>query len=221
MEVGYYLVSRPFPEAKFFSTWFLWYVFLDNTSSKLLLFIFLLDETEMAQNNSVFVFVWKTSNNSHGGPNLIIDMNQVTNLKSLGFYMEKIGNWLGVSTSLWSQYFCNRPFCGRRCCKLVFVSVIAEADDSPGPTRWSFLLSPPVSLFGEQSFYFLLNRWLLAFINQLFAIFAESINDFTVSFQWRKYWLGFKFAKNISDIEIIRRGENSNFGDIFVGYMYT
>ena len=74
---------------------------------------------------------------------------------------------------------------------------------------------------GEQSFYFLLNRWLLAFINQLFAIFAESINDFTVSFQWRKYWLGFKFAKNISDIEIIRRGENSNFGDIFVGYMYT
>ena len=101
----------------------------------------------MAQNNSVFVFVWKTSNNSRGGPNLIIDMNQVTNLKSLGFYMEKIGNWLGVSTSLWSQYFCNRPFCGRRCRKLVFVSVIAEADDSPGPTRWSFLLSPPVSLY--------------------------------------------------------------------------
>ena len=43
----------------------------------------------MAQNSSVFAFVWKTSNDSRGGPNLIIDMNQVTNLKSLAFTWKK------------------------------------------------------------------------------------------------------------------------------------
>ena len=43
----------------------------------------------MAQNNSVVVFVQKTSNDSLGIPNLKIDMNQVTNLKSLCFYMKK------------------------------------------------------------------------------------------------------------------------------------
>ena len=47
------------------------------------------DETEMAQNNSVFVFVWKTSNNNYGRPNLRIDMNQVTNLKLQGFSWKK------------------------------------------------------------------------------------------------------------------------------------
>ena len=58
-----------------------------------------MDETEMVQSNSVFVFVRKTSNDSRGRPSLRIDMNQVTNLKSLGFNWEKIPNLLGVSTS--------------------------------------------------------------------------------------------------------------------------
>ena len=49
--------------------------------------VFLLDETEMAQNNSLFL--WKTSNNSRGRSNLRDDMNQVTNLKSLGFTREE------------------------------------------------------------------------------------------------------------------------------------
>ena len=57
-------------------------------------FIFILDETEMAQNNSLFV--WKTSNYSRGRSNLRNDMNQVTNLKSLGFTRERIANLLGV-----------------------------------------------------------------------------------------------------------------------------
>ena len=43
----------------------------------------------MAQSNSAFVFVCKISNNSHGRPNLKIDMKQVTNLKSLGFTWKK------------------------------------------------------------------------------------------------------------------------------------
>ena len=48
--------------------------------------MFLLNETEMGQNNSVFVFVRKTWKCSHRRPNLIIDMNHVTNLKSLGLH---------------------------------------------------------------------------------------------------------------------------------------
>ena len=57
-------------------------------------FIFLSDETEVAQNNSLFV--WKTSNFSRGRSNLRNDMNQITNLKSLGFTREGIGNLQGV-----------------------------------------------------------------------------------------------------------------------------
>ena len=53
----------------------------------------------MAQNNLTFVFVWKTLNDSSGRPNLRIDINQVTNLKSLGFTWRKLVNLLEVSTS--------------------------------------------------------------------------------------------------------------------------
>ena len=64
-----------------------------------------------------FVFVWKTSNNTRGRPNLRINMNQVTNLESLDFTWKKIASLLGVSTIFLTPYFCNRPFCGRRCSK--------------------------------------------------------------------------------------------------------
>ena len=45
------------------------------------------------------VFVQKTSNYSRGRTNLRIDMNQVANLKSLGFTWKKIASLLGISTS--------------------------------------------------------------------------------------------------------------------------
>ena len=48
----------------------------------MLLFIFLLDKTEMDQNDSIFVFVRKTSNLRTG-------MNQVTNMKPLSFTWKK------------------------------------------------------------------------------------------------------------------------------------
>ena len=48
----------------------------------------------MAQNNSLFV--WKTSNCSRGRSKLRNDIDQVTNLKSLGFTQKKIENLLGV-----------------------------------------------------------------------------------------------------------------------------
>ena len=48
----------------------------------------------MAQNNSVFV--WKTSNYSRGRLNLRNDVNQITNLKSLGLTWKRIASLLGV-----------------------------------------------------------------------------------------------------------------------------
>ena len=61
--------------------------------------MFLLNETEMAQNNSGFVFVQKTSNDSRGRPNLIIYMTQETNLKALGFTWQKVADLIIVFTS--------------------------------------------------------------------------------------------------------------------------
>ena len=57
-------------------------------------FIFLLEETEMAQSNSLFV--WKTSNYGRGRSNLRNKVNHVTNLKSLGFTRERIAKLMGV-----------------------------------------------------------------------------------------------------------------------------
>ena len=109
--------------------------------------IFLLDETEMGQNNSLFV--WKTSNYSRGRSNLRNDMNQVTNLKSLRFTRERIANLLGVFPEV---VLCDIDFSGffdvafdphissivrfvvDRVAKLVLFVSVAEADDSPAPT---------------------------------------------------------------------------------------
>ena len=114
---------------------------------KFKVFIFLLDETEMAENNSLFV--WKTSNYSRGRSNLRNDMNQVTNLKSLGFTRERIANLLGVFPEV---VLCDIDFSGffdvafdphissivrfvvDRVAKLVLFVSVAEADDSPAPT---------------------------------------------------------------------------------------
>ena len=118
-------------------------------------FIFLLDETEIAQNNSLFVC--KTSNYSRGRSNLTNGMNQVTNLKSLGFTRERIANLLGVFPEVvlgdinFSGFFdvaFDPPissivrFVVDRVAKLVLFASAAETDDSPAPTLRSSLLSP-------------------------------------------------------------------------------
>ena len=50
----------------------------------------------MTQNNSVFIFVWKTSINSSGRPNFRVDMNQVTKAqcphKKKKLDLRKLGN---------------------------------------------------------------------------------------------------------------------------------
>ena len=106
--------------------------------------MFFLDETEMTQNCSVFVFLWKTSSDSCGRLNLRIDMNQATNLKSLGFTWEKYQIcWesLQVFDLSISAIFC---FVVDGVATLVFLSVVVEAGDSSAPTQRSSLLSPPL-----------------------------------------------------------------------------
>ena len=85
------------------------------------------------------------------------DMNQVTNLKSLGFTRERIANILGVFPEV---VLCDIDFGGffdvafsphissairfvvDRLAKLVLFVSVAEADDSPAPTLRISLLSP-------------------------------------------------------------------------------
>ena len=106
---------------------------------ELKVFIFLLDETEMAQNNSLFV--WKTSNYSRGRSNLRNDMKKVTNLKSLGFTRKKIAKLLRVIadfSGLFDVAFDPHissiiRFVVDRVAKLVLFESVAEADDSPAP----------------------------------------------------------------------------------------
>ena len=87
-------------------------------------FILLLDETIMAQNNSVFVFVRKTSNESRGRQNFRIDMNQVRNLKSLGFTWKKKQTYLESPRAFDSHVSTIVHFVVDGVAKLVSVSVI-------------------------------------------------------------------------------------------------
>ena len=95
-------------------------------------------------------------------------MNQVTNLKSLGFTRERIANLLGVFPEV---VLCDIDFSGffdvafdphissivrfvvDRAAKLVSFVSVAEADDSPAPSQRSSLLSPllPLPYTGKQS----------------------------------------------------------------------
>ena len=128
--------------------------------------IFLLDEIEMAQNNSLFV--WKTSNYSRGRSNLRSDMNQVTNLKSLrytpgknrkstgsfswGCFMRHRLQWF-LWRCFWSPYFFNRPFCGRPYCKtsIICISCWSRWFSSTNPMKLTAFTSPPsTSYTGEQ-----------------------------------------------------------------------
>ena len=116
-------------------------------------FIFLLDENEMAKNNSLFV--WKTLNYSRERSNLRNEMNQVTNLKSLSFTGETIANLPGVFPEV---VFCDMDFSGffdvvfdphissidcfvvDHAAKLVLFVSVAETVDLPAPTLRSSLL---------------------------------------------------------------------------------
>ena len=150
----------------------------------------------MAQNNSVFV--QKISNDSCGRPKLRVDMNQVINLKSLGFTWKKIANLLEVFPEVvlcgidfrgflwccfWSRYFVR--FVVDRVAKLVLFVSVSEADDSLAPTLRSSLLSlllpPPLVLRNSLPNSCVTDGYWFSPISP-FAMFAKPINDCTITF---------------------------------------
>ena len=162
-------------------------------------FIFLLEETEMTQNNSLFV--WKISNYNRGRSNLINDMNQETNLKSLGFTRERIANLLAVFPGI---ALCEIDFSGffdvafdphislivrfvvDCVAKLVLFVSVAETDDSPAPTLGGSLLSPllplPLILGNSLPNSCVTDGCWYSFISH-FALFTKSIIECTISFK--------------------------------------
>ena len=112
--------------------------------------MFLLNETEMGQNNSVFVFVRKTWKYSHRRPNLIIDMNQVTNLKSLGFTWEKWQIYRESPQVFDPHISAIVRFVSDCVAKLLYVPVLVE-DYLPAPTLWS---TNPMKLSAFHPFIF-------------------------------------------------------------------
>ena len=110
-----------------------------------------MDENELAQNNSLFV--WKTSNYIRGRSDLRNHMKQVPNLKKLGFIQERIIKLLEVFPEV---VLCDIDFFDvafdphissivlfleHLVAKLILFVSVAEADDSPAPTLRSSLLS--------------------------------------------------------------------------------
>ena len=152
----------------------------------------------MAQNNSLFV--WKTSNYSRGRSGLRNDMNQVKNLKSLGFTRERIVNLLGVfpevvlcgivvrgffDVAFDPHIFSIVRFVIDPVAKLVLFVSVAEADDSPAPALKSSLRSPllllrlilgnslPTSCVTDGCWFSSISH---------FAMFTESINNCAICF---------------------------------------
>ena len=127
-------------------------------------------------------------------------MNQVTNLKSLGFTWERIVNVVGVFPEV---VLCNINFCGffevafhphislivhfvvDLVANLVLFLSVAEADDSPAPTLRRSLLSPlfpqPLVLGNSIPNFCVTDDYWFSSISP-FAMFINSINDCTISF---------------------------------------
>ena len=127
-------------------------------------------------------------------------MNQVTNLKSLGFTQERIANLLGVFLEV---VLCDIHFNGffdvafdphvssiarfvvDRVAKLVLFLSVAEANDSPAPTLRSSLLSPllppPLILGNSLPNSCVTDGCWFSSISH-FAMFTKSISDCTISF---------------------------------------
>ena len=132
--------------------------------------------------------------------NLRNDMNQVTNLKLLGFTWKRIANLLGVFPEV---FLCDIDFRGfsqvafdphvssivrfvvYRIAKLVLFVSVAEADDSPAPTLTSSLFSPllhpPLILGNSLPNFCVTDGYWFSSISP-FAMCTKSINECTISF---------------------------------------
>ena len=127
-------------------------------------------------------------------------MNQVTNLKLLGFTWKRIANLLGVFPEV---FLCDIDFRGfsqvafdphvssivrfvvYRIAKLVLFVSVAEADDSPAPTLTSSLFSPllhpPLILGNSLPNFCVTDGYWFSSISP-FAMCTKSINECTISF---------------------------------------
>ena len=127
-------------------------------------------------------------------------MNQVTNLKLLGFTWKRIANLLGVFPEV---FLCDIDFRGfsqvafdphvssivrfvvYRVAKLVLFVSVAEADDSPAPTLrsslFSPLLHPPLILGNSLPNFCVTDGYWFSSISP-FAMCTKSINECTISF---------------------------------------
>ena len=96
-----------------------------------------------------------------------------------GFYMEKIAFLLGVFSSFWFPYFCNRPFCSRKCCKnnICISCCRSRWFTSTNPMKLSAFASLPRPLVLGNS---LLLNWFSSI--SPFAMSTKSMNVFTISF---------------------------------------
>ena len=130
-------------------------------------FIFLLGETEMAQNNSLFV--WKTSNYSRGRSNL-----RLCDTDFSGFFDVAFDPHISSIIRLVVD----------RVAKLVFFVSVAEVDNSLAPTLRRSLLSPllvpPLTLGNSLPNSCVTDGCCISFISH-FAVFTKSINC-TISF---------------------------------------
>ena len=87
----------------------------------------------MAQINSVFPFLRKTSSDSRGRPSLRIDMKQVTYLKSLSFIWKKQKIYW-ESPQVFDPHISGIVgFVVDGFAKLIFASVVVEVVDSHAP----------------------------------------------------------------------------------------
>ena len=151
-------------------------------------FIFLLDETEMAQKN--LLFVWKTSNYSRGRSNMKNDMkhagknNNITGSFSWGWFMWHRLQWF-LWCCFWSPYFFNCSFCGRPCCKTIIICISCWSRwfTSTNTKNLTAFTSPPLPLILGNS---LPNScvtdgcWFSSISH--FAMFTKSISDCTIFF---------------------------------------
>ena len=124
------------------------FAWITQVQNRYILFIFLFNETEMAQN----------------GPKLRMTWTKWKFWNHAKLHGKKTFNLKGVSTSFWPPYFCNYPFCGRLCCKTsICISCFCWFICTNPMMLSAFTFPPFVSRTGEQSFWLLLNRWLLGF----------------------------------------------------------
>ena len=161
---------------------FLWHICLKSTSSKsfhsfwtrkkwLKILNFCLDNFKL-QSWKIKLEKWHEASNKSEITGFYMGKNRkITGSFSWSCFMWHRHLWF-LWCCFWSPYFFNRPFCGRPYCKTsnICISCWSRWFTSTNPKKLTAFTSPlSTSYTGEQSSWFLCNRWLLIFIHQPFC----------------------------------------------------